>query len=304
MKRFISICMVCGLIFNVACTFMPSRHMQDAVLTTAVRPEVVLFKADRSNIENGAKTTLRWLVKDADAVTIDNGVGTVPAEGSIEIKPSGLSTYNLTAVNRGGTTVSSVIVNVRPFVRIATASPATTQSPSSPQVSGVLPRLGPNESYVFYGDAVMVGADDHYIVLRNNPQAHNPTWEELKTFLKEDQTDKHPYIQGKYTCGDFAETLHNNAEAAGIRAGLVAIQLRQPGPEGVIVNHSLNMFETTDRGIVYIDDTSSSQGYYADKIVDLQVGKDYVAESIFPQSVQLQKWPSMGKVIAFDIRQW
>ncbi len=304
MNKFIFICLVCGLMFNVACAFLPSQNIHNEAPVNVSRPEVVLFKADRSNIENGDKTILNWLVKNADTVTIDNGIGHVPPSGSIEIKPSGLATYNLTAVNSSGTAVSSVIINVRPFVKIATASPVTTQSSYTPQVLSLLPRLGPNESYVFYGDAVMVGADDHYIVLRNNPQAHNPTWEELKAFLKADQTDKHPYIQGKYTCGDFAETLHNNAEIAGIRAGLVAIQLKQPGTDGVIVNHSLNMFETTDRGIVYIDDTSSSQGYYADKIVDLQLGKDYIAESIFPQSVPFQKWPSMGKVIAFDIRQW
>jgi hypothetical protein len=194
-------------------------------------------------------------------------------------------------------------VNVRPFIRVSSpvSSPASTSG--IPQPNG-LPRLGQDEAYVFFRGAVMVGADDHFVVLRNNPAAHNPTWEELKLFLKSDQTDRHAYIPGKYTCGDFAETLHNNAEAAGIRAAIVAIELKPTGLAQGVINHSLDAFETTDRGIMYIDNTSSTQGFFADKEAHVVENDDYVCVSISPQPGQFQTWPSMGKTVAIDIFQW
>lgn len=46
--------------------------------------------------------------------------------------------------------------------------------------------------------------------------------------------------------------MHNNAEAAGIRAGWVSLTF-----EGTNDGHALNAFETTDKGLVYIDCTNS-----------------------------------------------
>ena len=87
------------------------------------------------------------------------------------------------------------------------------------------------------------------LVLTNNSSAKDPTWLELRTFLQEDKTDKHLYIPGEYECGNFAKELHNNAEAAGIRAAFVGIHFTNELP------HAINAFKTTDRGLVYIDVT-------------------------------------------------
>lgn len=94
----------------------------------------------------------------------------------------------------------------------------------------------------------VAGGDGESIVLIDNPSASNPTWEQLFSFLQDDETDAQPYTS-TYICADFAETLHNNAEATGIRAAFVAL------PES---DHSLNAFETTDEGLVYIDCTGES----------------------------------------------
>jgi len=51
-------------------------------------------------------------------------------------------------------------------------------------------------------------------------------------------------------CGDFAETLHNKAEAAGIRTAFVHIELDDED-----TGHALNAFHTTDKGLVFIDCT-------------------------------------------------
>jgi len=270
----------------------------------AANPEVLFFKADKSKIENGTAATLRWVVDGVDSVVIDHGVGQVAASGSIDVRPSEITAYNLTAFSRGGTVVSSVIINVVPVVKTASvpASPAVNPGVIPSGVpSNMLPSLKEDESYVFYQGAVMVGADDHYIVLRNNPAARNQSWAELKAFLQSDQTDRRAYVTGKFTCGDFAELLHNNAEAAGIRAAIVAVELRPAGMAEGTTNHSLNAFETTDKGLMYIDTTSSAQGYYADKVVLVEVGQEYEPVSIFPQPGQMQTWPSMGRLVAIDI---
>ncbi len=97
----------------------------------------------------------------------------------------------------------------------------------------------------------VVGGDGHMIELINNPDATNPTYAELVAFILEDTTDENYYIEKgtkPYICTDFAENLHNNAEAAGIRAAFVAVGFTY-GEEG----HALNAFETMDRGLVYID---------------------------------------------------
>jgi hypothetical protein len=267
-------------------------------------PEVFFFRADNSKIEIGTAATLRWNIDGADEVVIDHGIGRVESSGQIQVMPTEITAYNLTAISKGGTVVSSVIINVVPMIKTASlpASPAIDPSgiPSNIRAD-MLPSLKENESYVFFQGAIMVGADNHYIVLRNNPDARNLSWAELKAFLQADQTDRHAYVTGSFTCGDFSEMLHNNAEAAGIRAAIVAVKLLPVGMAEGYTNHSLNAFQTTDKGLVYIDTTSSSQGYYADKQVNVEVGRQYQPVAIFPQPGQMQTWPSMGTVISIDI---
>ena len=86
--------------------------------------------------------------------------------------------------------------------------------------------------------------------LINYKKAKNPTWEELKKFLLSDSTEKIPYQEDRFVCTNFAEALHNNAERAGIRAGFVKISFKNE-----TVGHTVNIFETIDRGRVFIDDT-------------------------------------------------
>lgn len=78
----------------------------------------------------------------------------------------------------------------------------------------------------------------------------NPTWQELKDFLISDKTDENDYLPGLRVCAEFAAELHNNAERAGIRAGWVAIHFVDDS-----VGHALNVFETTNAGLVFIDNT-------------------------------------------------
>jgi hypothetical protein len=88
--------------------------------------------------------------------------------------------------------------------------------------------------------------------LVNNRDAHDPSWDELSAFLRRDTTNEKHYFSGIYACGGFAEELHNHAEASGIRSSFVGVSFY-----GESVDHALNAFNTTDFGLVYIDDTGT-----------------------------------------------
>jgi len=158
--------------------------------------------------------------------------------------------------------------------------------------------------YVFVDGGIIVGADGLYITLRNNPNAINPTWSKLKSFLGSDNTDQQTYSYTSFVCADFAEMLHNNAEAVGIRTAYVAIQLGPSDYYPTSSGHTLNAFETTDKGLVYIDCTAPIDDYErsADKVVDVEVGKPYKPDKVFPQGDWY--WLSMGVVEKVETIQW
>lgn len=113
---------------------------------------------------------------------------------------------------------------------------------------------GPGGDITVYEDTVppyKINRDGDLPNLVNNPFAHDPSWAELKAFLAEDQTERQHYNPWDYKCGGFAETLHNNAEAAGIRAAWVALDL-----DGLADDHAVTGFQTTDYGLVFIDDSA------------------------------------------------
>jgi hypothetical protein len=110
-----------------------------------------------------------------------------------------------------------------------------------------------NTRYIYENGAVLIGGDDEPIELINNPDASNPTYAQLIEFIMGDDTDKNDYVEkgsARYICADFAEDIHNNAEAMGIRAAWVSLDF-----EGSDKGHAINAFNTSDKGMVYIDCT-------------------------------------------------
>jgi hypothetical protein len=181
------------------------------------------------------------------------------------------------------------------------------------------------------------GYGGQFIVLINNKNAKNPTYAELLNFLRADDTDKYPYnylvfrgsmyygeaedridfkrikniIDGvsspdsPHVCADFAERLHNNAEMAGIRCAYVSLDMigyTDPFNLGIAsdAGHACNAFETTDKGIVYIDctgDTDTDGPPYGDMIVKIAVGQEYNPDFLFPSGGWYLPAGIMGKVI-------
>lgn len=108
--------------------------------------------------------------------------------------------------------------------------------------------------------------------LNNTTTANNPSWQQLISFLLADPTDDR-YYSANFDCVDFAEMLHNNAEAAGIKAAFVAVSF-----DNDPVGHTLNAFKTTDKGLVYVDSTGGEEfdaSLEWDKIAYVVKGKEY-----------------------------
>jgi uncharacterized membrane protein YsdA (DUF1294 family) len=169
-----------------------------------------------------------------------------------------------------------------------------------------------------------------FIVLINSEDASDPSYSELVGFLQQDETDLFPYIYtvslpGVYygspeshvdleriqsiidgtaqpgdphVCADFAERLHNNAELAGMRCAYVSVTL-------ATVGHACDAFQTTDRGLVYVDVT----GWVGDEphpdravsIVSIVVGQSYRPVSLFHEAGWQDSYVSMGIVTDFQV---
>jgi len=86
-----------------ACAFMSCRPAPPAIL---------LLNATPPEINLGESTTLKWVIKDATSVTIDQGIGEVAGTGLVELSPAKTIAYTLTATNAGGTVSKSVVIHV------------------------------------------------------------------------------------------------------------------------------------------------------------------------------------------------
>lgn len=75
----------------------------------------------------------------------------------------------------------------------------------------------------------------------------DPSYREVKKFLADDETSKREYLEGAYTCVDFAAAVKANAAKKGIRCAYVVIEYR--GGAG----HTIVAFDTTDEGLVFIE---------------------------------------------------
>lgn len=229
------------------------------------------------------------------------------------------------------TTIVSTNAIITPSQKITTTQTIAT---------GINPRTGVYNNYylglVTDSSGEILGGDGCYddtgdfIVLINNKNAINPTYAQLINFLQSDTTDEYPYIATNKVlssyygtaeshvdltriqniingtvqpnppdvCGDFAERLHNDAEMDGIRCAYVSVDL-SIGP------HALDAFQTTDRGLVYIDDTGISSSSIGPsrcvKTVDVAVGQSYIPISLFPEADWDSTWDSMGTVIDMQV---
>ncbi len=119
--------------------------------------------------------------------------------------------------------------------------------------------------------------DGSPIILSNNPNAVDPTYEELITFLKNNQPnqngyDLHPFLR--------AQKLHDKAEEVGYMCAWVSVSLEE-GEEQVC-----NAFKTADRGIVFVDNSNGNSVESRSSLVDVNIGEQYVPRDMLHGSVR------------------
>ena len=100
--------------------YLDGREVSSAGFTVRLSPDVALpvisnFSAVPDSITAGQSLTLSWNVRDASSVVIQPGIGAVSAGGSRLVSPAADTTYTLTALNSGGSSMKSVSVTVLPF---------------------------------------------------------------------------------------------------------------------------------------------------------------------------------------------
>ncbi len=77
-------------------------------------PRISLFSVSPQTVVSGWACQLKWNVSGAASVTIDNGIGTVGATGSVCVTPTKTTTYTLTATNSLGKVIQTALVTVTP----------------------------------------------------------------------------------------------------------------------------------------------------------------------------------------------
>lgn len=108
--------------------------------------------------------------------------------------------------------------------------------------------LRADEYHLYHDGAQLINGRGSELVIRNNPNATDPSYEELLEFVLTDETNRCKYSDPFFMCGDFSQVVHTNAENGGIRCGMVLIEYENDDEL-----HMLNVFNTTDKGIIYID---------------------------------------------------
>ena len=127
----------------------PVTAVDGAYVTVVPRPDsprIDSFGASPTIITEGDCTTLSWTTTDADSASINQGIGSVPVDGSrSSVCPDSTKLYTLTATGAEGaqprTATASVTVTVNP------------PTPSTPSITSISPSLQrPDDRVTIYGN--------------------------------------------------------------------------------------------------------------------------------------------------------
>lgn len=94
---------------------------------------------------------------------------------------------------------------------------------------------------------------------RGYQNLRNPSFAELIDFLAADKTNEIPYSVPDFMCHHYSLTLRENANKQGLRCAFVEVAyVPVEGGVGVNYAHAIVAFNTTDRGIIYIEPQNDS----------------------------------------------
>ncbi len=98
---------------NALCPAKPTPPPTPApVAPSTPAPRIISFSASPSAIDKGKCSTLSWSTANVSSASIDEGVGSVDANGSKEVCPSSTTRYMLTATGAGGSRTEWATVTV------------------------------------------------------------------------------------------------------------------------------------------------------------------------------------------------
>lgn len=98
----------------------------------------------------------------------------------------------------------------------------------------------------------------------------------------------HEYITSGYMCVNFGVDLHNNAEKAGIRCAIVE------SPEKA---HVFNVFNTTDKGLVFVDASTGIDSFAYDQGDGTFIAKSLVREGVAVCAYRLLGDPKQFRIV-------
>ena len=144
-------------------------------------PLIVDFRAVPTQITAGESATLFWNTTQADAISIDQGIGNVPAAGTKDISPATTTTYTLTVTNAADTIAESVTVTVSSEVKtpIPTPQPPTAEEITLADAAAILDLSSDLPPGFEELDATSEGVSNEDLGL-------GPDFSEVKVFLCED----------------------------------------------------------------------------------------------------------------------
>ncbi len=97
------------------------------VIVNPPPPTINSFTASPSSIVSGGSSTLSWNVTGATSLSINQGIGDVTGNTSVQVTPAVTTTYVLTATNSNGSTTANTTVTivVPPTINSFAANPTT-----------------------------------------------------------------------------------------------------------------------------------------------------------------------------------
>jgi hypothetical protein len=155
----------------------PSQTQQPARLPRDGFPvgpaaKILSFTAEPGSIQPGQSVTLKWVVVNADRITLDHDIGIVIARASKTVSPSQTTTYTLTGFGYGtaGNSTQSVTVTVagtspevpKPASETASNRPIPRMPDGTPDLSGIY--MGGFRSLVTTGHVVLKPGAENFLV--------------------------------------------------------------------------------------------------------------------------------------------
>ncbi len=116
--------------------------------------------------------------------------------------------------------------------------------------------------YLINSDGKYLGNPNHEkMEIHEYKYANDPTFEEILEILEETTIDENDYSH-TYYCTEFAADLHDISENKYHKRCIIVTAVSSDGS----FNHCFNAYNTKDKGIVYVDETSG------DRIVTIDNG--------------------------------